>query len=59
MSQPGKILVAQGGGPTPRGSEYRLRLHRKLADGTIEKLSPEMSDPVQANDVIYVRESLF
>ncbi|MBK8744415.1 polysaccharide export protein EpsE [Propionivibrio sp.] len=51
--------LAQGGGPTPRGSEYRLRLHRKLADGTIEKLSPEMSDPVQANDVIYVRESLF
>ena len=51
--------LAQGGGPTPRGSEYRLRLHRKIANGTVEKLSPEMSDPVQANDVIYVRESLF
>lgn len=51
--------LAQGGGPTPRGSEYRLRLHRRNADDTIEKSSPEMSDPVQANDVIYVRESLF
>ena len=51
--------LAQGGGPTPRGSEYRLRLHRKNASGTIEKLSPEMSDPVQPNDVIYVGESIF
>ncbi len=51
--------LAQGGGPTPRGSEYRLRLHRKNAAGVIEKLSPEMTDPVLPNDVIYVRESIF
>lgn len=51
--------LAQGGGPTSRGSESRLRLHRKNANGTTDELSPGMSDPVQANDVIYVRESIF
>jgi polysaccharide export outer membrane protein len=51
--------LAQGGGPTPRGSEYRLRLHRKNGEGAVEQLSPDMTDLVQPNDVIYVRESLF
>ena len=51
--------LAQGGGHTVRGSEWRLRLHRKNADGTVEKLSPEMTDTVQPNDIIYVRESIF
>ena len=51
--------LAQGGGPTPRGSEYRLRLHRAQPDGNVEKKSPEMTDLVRANDVIYVRESIF
>ncbi|MEO6824260.1 MAG: polysaccharide export protein EpsE [Nitrosospira sp.] len=51
--------LAQGGGPTIRGSEWRLRLHRKNVDGGVEKISPEMTDTVQPNDVIYVRESIF
>lgn len=51
--------LAQGGGPTTRGTEWWLRLHRKNADGTVEKLSPEMTDAVQPNDIIYVRESIF
>lgn len=51
--------LAQGGGPTLRGSDGRLRLHRKNALGVIEQISPEMTEPVQPNDVIYVRESLF
>lgn len=52
--------LALGGGPTVRGSEYRLRLHRKnAASGVVEKLSPEMTDPVLPSDVIYVRESIF
>jgi len=51
--------LAQGGGPTMRGSEWRLRLHRKNGSGAVEQLSPEMTDLVQPNDVIYVRESLF
>jgi polysaccharide export outer membrane protein len=51
--------LAQAGGPTARGSEYRLRLHRRSADGKVEKLSPDWNDPVQADDMYYIRESLF
>jgi polysaccharide export outer membrane protein len=51
--------LAQGGGPTQRGSEWWLRLHRKNADGKVEKISPEMTDPIQPEDIIYVRESIF
>ena len=51
--------LALGGGPTVRGSEKRLRLSRKAADGRIEQISPNLTDPVLPNDVIYVNESLF
>ena len=51
--------LAQGGGPTVRGSESRLRLHRKNADGVVEQMSPNLTDPVKPDDVIYVRESIF
>jgi len=51
--------LAQGGGPTPRGSEKRLRLDRRNADGTIVQLDPAPTDLIQADDVLYVRESIF
>lgn len=51
--------LALGGGPTARGSERRLRLDRRNAAGVVEELAPEMSDPIQPNDVLYVREALF
>ena len=51
--------LAQGGGPTARGSEKRLRLHRKAADGRVELIEPQLTDRVLPNDVIYVKESLF
>ncbi len=51
--------LAAGGGPTPRGSATRLRLHRAGPDGQVVQSSPEMTERVQPNDVIYVRESLF
>ena len=51
--------LATGGGPTARGSEKRLRLHRKAADGSIQQITPQLTDAVQPNDVIYVNESLF
>ncbi|MBA4142642.1 MAG: polysaccharide export protein EpsE [Nitrosospira sp.] len=51
--------LAQGGGPTLRGSEWRLRLHRQNEDGDVKKLSPKMTDAVQPNDILYVRESIF
>lgn len=51
--------LAQGGGPTTRGNEKRLRLHRKTPAGDIQEITPTLTDPVRPDDVIYVRESLF
>ncbi|MFM8899854.1 MAG: polysaccharide export protein EpsE [Burkholderiales bacterium] len=51
--------LAQGGGPTARGSERRLRLHRTQDGGRITQSVPQLTDLVQANDVIYVSESIF
>lgn len=51
--------LALGGGPTARGTESRLRLSRQASDGTTNKTTPQLTDTVQANDVIYVNESLF
>jgi polysaccharide biosynthesis/export protein len=51
--------LAQGGGPTQRGSQERLVLHRRQANGSIVETKPALTDPVQANDVIYVRASIF
>jgi len=42
-----------------RGSEDRLRLHRRDASGAVVKSSPELGDPIQPDDVLYVRESIF
>lgn len=51
--------LAQAGGPTARGSQNRLVLHRQQADGTVQATEPRMTDLIQPNDVIYVRESIF
>jgi len=51
--------LVQGGGPTGRGTERSLRVYRRAANGAMEALSPELSDLVQPDDVLYVRESLF
>lgn len=51
--------LIQAGGPTLRGTERRMRLHRRGANGKYEQLSPELLDDVKTDDVLYVRESLF
>jgi polysaccharide export outer membrane protein len=51
--------LAQGGGPTVRGSQNRLKLHRRDASGKVVETTPGLTDPVRPEDVIYVRESLF
>lgn len=51
--------LASGGGPTVRGSQNRLRLHRRDLNGDVVETTPRLTDAVQAEDVIYVRESLF
>ena len=52
--------LAQGGGPTVRGSQNRLRLNRKDAvTGKVVDTVPALTDIVRPDDVIYVRESIF
>jgi polysaccharide export outer membrane protein len=51
--------IAAGGGITPRGSERRLKLRRAEANGKFVEKSPKLTDTVKADDVIFVRESLF
>jgi polysaccharide biosynthesis/export protein len=51
--------LAAGGGLTPKGTQKGLRIHRRGGNGKIQTLELGLDDPVQANDVIYVKESLF
>ncbi len=51
--------IALGGGPTSRGSESRLRLHRKAADGKVHPIEPLLTDTVLPDDVLYIKESIF
>jgi polysaccharide biosynthesis/export protein len=51
--------LSLGGGLTPRGSERGIRISRQMPDGTVERINARLSDPVQAGDVITIRESLF
>ena len=52
-------LLASGGGTTQRGTQKGITVHRKLADGRIQVLRPEMDEAMKEGDVVYVRESLF
>ena len=51
--------LAQAGGPSQRGTERRLRVYRRGADGQVESINPEMQATLQPDDVLYVQESLF
>ncbi|MBS1190920.1 MAG: polysaccharide export protein EpsE [Rhodocyclaceae bacterium] len=51
--------LAQGGGLTPRGTERGVRVHRRGPDGHIQVIDPKMDQRLQADDVIYIQESLF
>jgi len=51
--------LAQAGGLSPRGTERRLKIHRRGAGAAVEILLPDLSDAVQPDDVLHVQESLF
>ncbi len=51
--------LSVGGGVTPRGTDRGLKIRRRKPDGTFLSVDAHLTDPVQADDVIYVRESLF
>jgi polysaccharide export outer membrane protein len=51
--------IALASGITPRGTERGIKLTRRDAGGSVKKIDVALTDPVQADDVIYIRESLF
>jgi polysaccharide biosynthesis/export protein len=52
-------VLAAGGGLTPRGTERGIRVHRKDGAGKTNILTPTLTDNLQPEDVVFVRESLF
>lgn len=60
--EPGMTVVqalSRGGGVTPRGSDSRIELKRRKADGGYVTSSASLSDTLQADDVIRVKERIF
>ena len=51
--------IARAGGVTQRGSARRVDVKRTKADGSYETTKAKLSDLVQAEDVIRVKESIF
>lgn len=54
-----RAALSVGGGLTQRASQRRIEIHRRLPDGTVREFKADLQDPIQPNDVIYVKESLF
>jgi polysaccharide export outer membrane protein len=50
--------LAAGGGISPLGSEWMIKIKRHNASG-VEEISPTMDTEIEANDTIVVRERLF
>jgi polysaccharide export outer membrane protein len=51
--------ISVGGGITPRGSDRRVKLRRTGADGKVVEKDASLQDIVKADDVIFVKESIF
>ena len=51
--------IAQAGGLTQRGTVRGMKITRRDTNGATSEVYPKMNDPVERDDVIYVKESLF
>ena len=51
--------LSAGGGLTPRGTERNMRITRRDDDGSQRTIDAVLDTRLRADDVIYVRESLF
>lgn len=51
--------ISRSGGITPRGSESRIEIKRRMPDGNYKTLDASLADVVEANDVIRVKERIF
>jgi polysaccharide biosynthesis/export protein len=51
--------LASGGGITLRGTQRGMKIHRRNEQGNLVAVDAKLTDPVRADDVIFVKESLF
>lgn len=51
--------LASAGGITQRGTARGLKVHRRDVEGKVQILDVQMNDSLLADDVVYVRESVF
>src|SRR5262252_685577 len=51
--------LSVGGGVTARGTDRGLKIRRRGADGALHAVDARLTDLVQPDDVVYVRESWF
>lgn len=51
--------LSTGGGLNVRGTERGLQIKRRGSDGKVQVISAKLDDPLQLDDVVYVKESLF
>lgn len=51
--------LSVGGGLTARGTQKGIQILRKGADGALQYINAQLADPLQPDDVIYLKESLF
>ncbi|MFD1121337.1 SLBB domain-containing protein [Methylophilus flavus] len=50
--------IAKAGGITIRGTQRSVKLHRKNADGKLVKQTPELTNTLADEDVLFIEESL-
>lgn len=51
--------LSVGGGVTGRGSTGDIKISRRRVDGSTQKIEVELTDMLQPNDVLYVKERFF
>jgi polysaccharide export outer membrane protein len=51
--------LSVGGGITPRGTQRGIQIRRRGEDGKATSTSASLGDEIRADDVVYVKESLF
>lgn len=51
--------ISLGGGITPRGTQRGIQIKRRGSDGKTSSSTAALADEIRADDVIYVKESLF
>jgi polysaccharide biosynthesis/export protein len=50
--------LSLGGGLTSRATERGIGIHRRMPNGELLKIDAKLTDPIQADDIVYIRERL-